>query len=1347
MRKFLSTLLAVCITVSVIFMVPLFFPINAESDLITSVNFEDAQATFYTTNAIASTEEVTLASVGGTHGTVMSFKKIQAYTSSRPSWDSQGWNTGRYPTMFRISNNAGNDTMHFEKDDTISVSFMIKNETDMNTEHGGQFYAAMIFADDYSNYNSVDLRDYIDKNKTARLAAINKSAFDWTEYSATITVPNSGEAAFVLYCDTWKLAGISVYVDDIVIKKASPESGGAETAEINFEGSQKDYQKAHALAYNDTIDLVNVGGNNVMQIKRLKGCKADVDVWNRGYPAAFLANNDSGTDCLKYNEDTILSISFKMKKNNAVSNDFAEDFKVALTFLPAIPNLITDQVYNYVNSGKTVTVETISNAADTDWETYSSTVTVPVTGYAVFFFYRTEWSTNTDIYIDDISIVPVEEKDITLKLNNTTYGDPSSQQEITINNKKSFSDIPVPYSDAAKFDGWYGDSEFKKQLNGIISNVTHIWAKWRTEKDNTVNTYDESAIVFNEWVTDNEYKMTSKTVGENTDTMFGQYDVQRLSNSLYGTSGNSMCFKFARNYDYPWPSLVKIYDSESADYSSFVPNPNSAYKISFDYRVDSVPGKTLNLQLRRLGTNDASGYNKDMIYLDQLVKINNVTGGWKTAESVFYTGSDVSTLAIQLVSSDMVPFPVDDVNVRIDNIEIVEIFNTPSIVFDTGDAPRLSSKLAVVGSPIPSIPVPVYEGYIFDGWFTDIELKNPFDLDVMPNRDITLYAKWTEPIDNAQDFKEDFEECYYKNNGVNANVSDNIASSELTWKDDSLNAYSGSGYITLQSNGTSIKSESDFPAVSFLNSDMSSYQVVKGGRYRIQFAMRSEKSNTYIYFVSSQQVPTMSINFNNSDELARLQYSAQLCDVDEGNWGIYETYFIPEKTGKLYILLSNAAGQVDIDDLSVTVVNENQASIVTYYNGNEKLAEMFGKVGTKLSDPAISNIRTADGTGDKDFNGWRYQNGDLYTDCTFPSEDTVLYASWKDRNVIKNTDIDWSQKITVDFEDAAGAKVFYGVYNNGNYMNEGMYFVSDDPAGAHSGKGYYRMENVGMWTAQWYRRFKFYSPDTDGNQIYLEPFGVYKVGFWLKLEKAGSSDVMLATYDNLDHITSYSKSSGINLQDSEQMNNIGKWVYYEDTITTGESVETLGMILAGGWLTASVDDITVTKLKELTVTFESNGGTKIDPISALSDTCIVPPTFPTREGYTFAGWYSDKTLKNQFKFNYMPITENITLYAKWTKDFVSEVYYEDVTRYEESEETVDVVPDDSWLDEQITVNKSDEIKKREEINNAQTHKTDSSLHIWIIVTIVAAVCAALVVAFIIIVTKRRKKCKAGGREL
>ncbi|MBS7331962.1 MAG: S-layer homology domain-containing protein, partial [Eubacteriales bacterium] len=67
-----------------------------------------------------------------------------------------------------------------------------------------------------------------------------------------------------------------------------------------------------------------------------------------------------------------------------------------------------------------------------------------------------------------------------------------------------------------------------------------------------------------------------------------------------------------------------------------------------------------------------------------------------------------------------------------------------------------------------------------------------------------------------------------------------------------------------------------------------------------------------------------------------------------------------------------------------------------------------------------------------------------------------------------------------------------------------------------------------------------------------------------------------------------------------------------------------------------------------TVTFETNGGNKIDSVKVSKNGTLSEPAVPTKDGYTFDGWYTDKALKTAYDFS-AKVTKNFTLYAKWTE--------------------------------------------------------------------------------------------------
>lgn len=76
-----------------------------------------------------------------------------------------------------------------------------------------------------------------------------------------------------------------------------------------------------------------------------------------------------------------------------------------------------------------------------------------------------------------------------------------------------------------------------------------------------------------------------------------------------------------------------------------------------------------------------------------------------------------------------------------------------------------------------------------------------------------------------------------------------------------------------------------------------------------------------------------------------------------------------------------------------------------------------------------------------------------------------------------------------------------------------------------------------------------------------------------------------------------------------------------------------------------------------TITFDTNGGSGIPPVSKAPGSEISAPADPTKEGYIFGGWYTDNgTFNNAFTFNVMPEAD-ITLYARWIADIdITETY-------------------------------------------------------------------------------------------
>ena len=66
------------------------------------------------------------------------------------------------------------------------------------------------------------------------------------------------------------------------------------------------------------------------------------------------------------------------------------------------------------------------------------------------------------------------------------------------------------------------------------------------------------------------------------------------------------------------------------------------------------------------------------------------------------------------------------------------------------------------------------------------------------------------------------------------------------------------------------------------------------------------------------------------------------------------------------------------------------------------------------------------------------------------------------------------------------------------------------------------------------------------------------------------------------------------------------------------------------------------------VTFNTNGGSKITSQRLRRNAVATEPEEPTKDGFEFEGWYTDKEFKNAYDFA-TKVTKSITLYAKWVE--------------------------------------------------------------------------------------------------
>ena len=70
---------------------------------------------------------------------------------------------------------------------------------------------------------------------------------------------------------------------------------------------------------------------------------------------------------------------------------------------------------------------------------------------------------------------------------------------------------------------------------------------------------------------------------------------------------------------------------------------------------------------------------------------------------------------------------------------------------------------------------------------------------------------------------------------------------------------------------------------------------------------------------------------------------------------------------------------------------------------------------------------------------------------------------------------------------------------------------------------------------------------------------------------------------------------------------------------------------------------------QYTVSFDTQGGSSVSKKLVKRNSTLTKPDDPTKEGYTFAGWYTDEELTMEYDFS-AKVKEGFTLYAKWIEE-------------------------------------------------------------------------------------------------
>jgi len=244
--------------------------------------------------------------------------------------------------------------------------------------------------------------------------------------------------------------------------------------------------------------------------------------------------------------------------------------------------------------------------------------------------------------------------------------------------------IPNPTRVGHSFAGWYTDVGLTQAftLNNMPAQNLTLYAKW----------------------TINQYTITFHTNGGNPITN-ETYDYGAV---LVLPTPIRIGFSFAGWFTNVGLTQVVPINMPAQDINFYAKWNINQYSITFE----TNGGNTIAIQTYFYG---------DTLNLPTPMKVSHTFLGWFTD--------------FELTQESPTNMPPGDITLYAKWV----IYYT--ITFNTNNGNSIPNETYYFGDTL-ILPTPLYAGYSFEGWFTDLNLTQPVP-ESMPAQDITLFAKWT----------------------------------------------------------------------------------------------------------------------------------------------------------------------------------------------------------------------------------------------------------------------------------------------------------------------------------------------------------------------------------------------------------------------------------------------------------------------------------------------------------------------------------------------------------------------------------------------------------------------------
>gem|GEM_PF-1107914 len=752
----------------------------------------------------------------------------------------------------------------------------------------------------------------------------------------------------------------------------------------------------------------------------------------------------------------------------------------------------------------------------------------------------------------------------------------SAVTSITQNYGTAVNDPEYPTREGYTFAGWFTDAEFANAYTfGKMpaENIT-LYAKWTINQYTiTFNSNGGSAVnpIEQNYGTTIEKSADPTKEGHSFAGWFKDETLTTAWNFNTDTmpiNGTTLYAKWdVISYNVKYYVDSEVFLDKTVNYGESVPKPTDPTKTGYAFKgwgeiPETMPAKNLEFY----AIFEINSYT--ITYMIDGVTVNTPTYKYGAEISPYQPaaqeGKEFSGW------SPAIPDTMPAYNMTVSGSFNASMFTITYYVDETQYESPQSVKF---GEAVTPMTAPTKEGYTFKGWDWNGDEEGLGEApQTMPAKHLSIHGYFT--INS-------YCVTFHHNNGTNNTTTSVEFNSSITEPNVSRLGYKLDGWYLEDSFTTKWDFNNPMPA-----NDIDLYAKWNLDAYTIKLHNGSDVQSISYNITQDVSLPSASkegYTFNGWFEQNSQAAFEYIKGTTVGNKDLYAVWQINQYT---------------------ITFESNDGSPV------KNITEDYGTTITKPTDPTKTGYT---------FGGWFKDDAqEAYVFTTIPAENITLYAKW-DLDSYTITYYDGSSEISnldpTSYTIESGEITLDAATKTG-YTFEGWYVTADLSGTA--------VTSIPV--------------NSTGNKVFHAKFvaNSYSVIF-NKNGGTGSMDPQTFTYGISKNLTAntFTKEGYKFLGWSETKDKSVKYADQASVINLASENE------------AEVTLYAVWQINQYTITFESNGGSAVTSITQNYGTAVNDPEYPTREGYTFAGWFTDAEFANAYTFGKMP-AENITLYAKWT---------------------------------------------------------------------------------------------------